>query len=307
MFELRELRNFVAVAERRNVSAAARVMNISQPALSRQIQALERKLGVQLFERIGKRLILTAEGEDLLLQASDLLDRAQALVNHAYGLERGHSGLLRVAASPQTIAWLLSPVMAAFRQIHPRVDLIVSEGHNDELVEMVEHGAVHLSVAWLGVNAKMVGQHLFSAQLQAILPPGHPCTSPTVTIADLANDNLLVMRRGFLTRHLFDQACAAHKVRPKVLLESDSTHTVCALARDGHGVAIVSSSARNTNELNNAVPIRSDLCRTHAQVSAVWNPSRYRPASLTAFIDLLAEHCRARAARDARESAAVLA
>jgi DNA-binding transcriptional LysR family regulator len=295
MFEIRELQYFVAVAERLNVSSAAKAVNLSQPALSRQIQSLERKLGVALFERIGKRLTLTAEGGELLGSASELLDRAQDLANRAYGLEQGHTGTLRIAASPQTTAWLLSPVMAKFRKIHPNVSLLVSEGNNDELVELIAHGNVHLSIASLAVNNVLVGQRLFSAQLLAILPAGHPMTgAKSLSIEDLSRDSMLVMRRGFLTRHLFEQVCAAHGVRPKILLESDSTHTLGALARDGHGVAIVSSSAQDTKEIHSAIPIRSASCRTSADVSAIWNPNRYRPASLNAFMTLLVAHSRSR-------------
>jgi DNA-binding transcriptional LysR family regulator len=183
--------------------------------------------------------------------------------------------------------------MAEFRQTYPNVSMIMSEGNNDELVEMVEHGVVHLTVARLGINNILVGQPLYQAQLFAILPPQHRlCGVESVSITDIAEDGMLVMRRGFLTRHLFEQVCAAHSVRPRILLESDSTHTVSALARDGHGIAIVSSSARDTNAIQNAIPIRSQICKTSAEVSAIWNPNRYRPASLPAFVKLLSAHCR---------------
>lgn len=291
MFELRELRNFVAVAERLNVSKAAEAVHISQSALTRQIQGLERKLGVALFERLGKRLILTAEGEDVLARAADLLDRAQDLTNHTSALERGHTGLLRVAASPQTNAWLLSPAIAEFRSQHPGVDLNLLEGHNDELISYIEHGAVHICVAHLGVNNALVGTKLFDAQLHALLPHGHRLASKRrVTMPDLAKDELLVMRRGFLTRHLVDQVCAAHQIRPRIFLESDSTHTLGALARDGHGVAIISTSAQDTQDLRHAKPLYSPRCETSAQVSAIWNPNRYRPACIPAFVELLRKH-----------------
>lgn len=288
LIELRELQYFVAVAERLNVSTAAKAVHLSQPALSRQIQSLERKLNVALFERVGKRLFLTAEGEDLLLHASGLLDQAQAFLNRAYGLEHGHVGLLRVAASPQTIAWLLSPVMARFSKAHPNVSLIISEGHNEGLLELVEHGSAHLAIASLGAGSQLVARKLFTARLFAILPPGHPCAGATsLPLASIADGPVLLLRRGFLTRRLFDQACAAHNIRPKVLLESDSTHTLISLAMDGHGVAVVSSSAGYTREMEHAVPLVSTLCETAADVSAVWNPNRYRPASLPAFLALL--------------------
>jgi DNA-binding transcriptional LysR family regulator len=288
LIELRELQYFVAVAERLNVSTAAKAVHLSQPALSRQIQSLERKLNVALFERVGKRLLLTAEGEDLLLHASGLLDQAQAFLNRAYGLEHGHVGLLRVAASPQTIAWLLSPVMARFSKAHPNVSLIISEGHNDGLLELVEHGSVHLAIASPGASSQLVARKLFTARLFAILPPGHPCAGATsLPLESIVDGTFLLLRRGFLTRRLFDQACAVHNIRPKILLESDSTHTLISLAMDGHGIAVVSSSAGHTREMERAVPLVSKLCETAADVSAVWNPNRYRPASLPAFLALL--------------------
>jgi DNA-binding transcriptional LysR family regulator len=288
LIELRELQYFVAVAERLNVSTAAKAVHLSQPALSRQIQSLERKLNVALFERVGKRLLLTAEGEDLLLHASGLLDQAQAFLNRAYGLEHGHVGLLRVAASPQTIAWLLSPVMARFSKAHPNVSLIISEGHNDGLLELVEHGSAHLAIASPGASSQLVVRKLFTARLFAILPPGHPCAGATaLPLESIVDGTFLLLRRGFLTRRLFDQACAVHNIRPKILLESDSTHTLISLAMDGHGIAVVSSSAGHTREMEHAVPLVSKLCETAADVSAVWNPNRYRPASLPAFLALL--------------------
>lgn len=295
MLELRELHNFVAVAERLNVSAAARAVNLSQPALSRQIQALEAKLGVKLFERIGKRMVLTAEGDDLLIHSAQLLDQAQALMNRAYGIEQGHVGLLRVGASPQTIAGLISPVMSAFAQIHPSVKVVLSEANNDELVELVENGGVHIAVASRTNVCQLVGPELFRAELFVILPEHHRCSgADAVAITDLAEDSFLVLRRGFLTRQLFDHACAAAGIRPKILLESDSTHTLKSLAQDGHGIAILSSSARGVQYVENSAALLHDGARIGDMVSALWHPNRYRPASLPAFADLLEHHADAR-------------
>lgn len=294
MLELRGLQNFVAVAERLSVSRAAEVVNLSQPALSRQIQALERQLGVALFERVGKRLILTAEGDDLLRHAAQLLDQAQALTNRAYGMQLGHIGLLRVAASPQTIAWLLSPVMAEFHRLHPNVELIFSEGHNEALIDMVENGGIHIAVAATSPNHNLISRALFNANLLVLCPPGSPhADAKSLNIKQIADERFIVLKRGFLTRHMFDNACAEAGVRPRILLESDSTHTVMSLAQDGHGYAILSSSARDTPEIKRAVTMVSGDQEIHEPVSALWNPNRYRPACLLAFVDLLEKHAKA--------------
>ncbi|UYV38314.1 LysR family transcriptional regulator [Rhodobacteraceae bacterium D3-12] len=292
MLNLRELRNFIEVADRLNISTAASVVNLSQSALSRQIQALERKLSVTLFERIGKRMVLTAEGAELAVQAAALLEQADDLAQSASRKTLTQSGTLRVAGTPQTITWLLSPAMARFRVKQPKVSLLLREGNNDELVEMVEHRVVDVAVANLGVNHILAGQPLFQAQLFAILPPGHPCLGKaSISMEQIAEDMLIVMRRGFLTRHLYEQIAAAHGLRPRILLESDSTQTIAALARDGHGVGVVSSSAPKITTMKNAVRIQSDLSKTTSEVSALWNPKRYRPAYFQSFLDTLLEIC----------------
>lgn len=292
MLELRELRNFVVVAARLNITNAAHEVNLSQPALSRQIQALERKLGVDLFHRVGKRLVLTAEGSDFAEQAKELLERASDLTYRASSQGVLGGGTLRIGASPQTTAWLLSPAMAVFRSRNPDVRFVMNEGNNDKLIEMVEHGAAHLVVANLGINHLVAGRRLFDARLLAVLPPDHDLRDRgAITIEDIADTPLLIMRRGFLTRHLFEQAALAHGVRPEIVLESDSTYTLRALARDGHGIAIVSSSARDFSPGENIVPIRSSLCQTSAEVSALWDPKRYQPKSLSSFVNVLAQIC----------------
>lgn len=294
MLELRELRNFVVVAERLNISQAAEVVHLSQPALSRQIQALERKLGLALFERVGKRLLLTAEGDDLLKHSALLLDQAQELTNRAYGLQQGHVGLLRVGASPQTIAWLLSPVMAEFNKLHPNVELIFSEGHNDALIDMVENGVIHIGIAAPAPNHNLVNRELFRAKLLALLPPSHRLNGKkTITIDEIADERFIVLKRGFLTRHMFEFACAEAGVRPRILLESDSTHTVISLAQDDHGVAVLSSSAQNTRQIAQAITLSSGHRDIQEPVSALWNPNRYRPACLMTFVALLEKHAKA--------------
>jgi LysR family nitrogen assimilation transcriptional regulator len=101
--DLRQARTFVTVAELGTVSRAAVRLRIAQPALSRQISNLEQELGLKLFDRVGRRLVLTGEGEQLLGDCRGLLSCASALVERAQLLQRGDTGKLKVAASPQFI------------------------------------------------------------------------------------------------------------------------------------------------------------------------------------------------------------
>ena len=106
--DLRRLRTFVTVAEQGSVSKAASRLHRSQPALSRQIGDLQQELGLRLFDRVGRRLVLTSEGEQLLGDCRKLLGYASSLSERAQLLRRGDTGVLRVAASPVQIEAVLS-------------------------------------------------------------------------------------------------------------------------------------------------------------------------------------------------------
>src|SRR5438477_9836820 len=106
--DLRRLRTFVTIAEQGTVSSAALHLHISQPGLSRQIGELQQELGLKLFERVGRRLVLTAEGEQLLADCRDLLGYATALSERAQMLRAGDTGVLKVAASPLQIESVFS-------------------------------------------------------------------------------------------------------------------------------------------------------------------------------------------------------
>src|SRR5204862_5549853 len=95
--------NLVAVVEQRTVSKAALRLRVAQPALSRQIRDLEAELGLRLFDRVRKRLVLTSEGEQLLPECRNILGAVDSLSERADLLRRGETGILRIAATPQSL------------------------------------------------------------------------------------------------------------------------------------------------------------------------------------------------------------
>ena len=98
----------------------------------------------------------------------------------------------------------------------------------------------------------------------------------------------LLLRRGFLTREMFDHACRKAGIRPRIVLESDSPHALVAMVEAGHGIAILSSSA--ANGIRSSQPVAghaSKASRSTSPVSAIWNLERHRPASLPAFVTCL--------------------
>ena len=119
MMNLAQLRTFVSVADAGGVTRAVARLKLSQPAISRQILALEEDLGLALFHRVGRQVRLTADGEDLLRRSRRLLSDAESLRERADTLKQGQTGLLRVGATPQVIETLLANFLPLHRRRHP--------------------------------------------------------------------------------------------------------------------------------------------------------------------------------------------
>ncbi|WP_342052392.1 MULTISPECIES: LysR family transcriptional regulator [unclassified Cupriavidus] len=294
MVDLKALRCFVVVAELLSVSKAAPLLHISQSALSRQIQGLEEALGIQLFDRVGKRLVLTAEGEDLFPRAASLVDQALELSSRVQSMVRGEVGLLRIGATPQTIEGLLSGVLVSMRKKYPSIETSLVEGPNDYLLEQLQLGTAHVAIAALPERHDFEYKELFMGRLFAVVPAQHKFPAgETADIRTLATHPVLLLRRGFMTRSLFDRACLAAAVRPHALLESDSTQTILSLADAGHGVAIVSSTAINhraPTDKSRIVSLTLDGKPLGQMICAVWNPRRSRSSILNPFLRELDQH-----------------
>ena len=142
---LRYARTFVTVAELGTVSKAATRLRIAQPALSRQISAFEQELGLKLFDRVGSRLVLTGEGEQLLSDCRVLLNYASALGERAQLLRRGDTGVLKVATSPQIIEGVLADFLHEYAGRYPNVQVKLIEALGwPDTVNMLERGEIHL-------------------------------------------------------------------------------------------------------------------------------------------------------------------
>jgi DNA-binding transcriptional LysR family regulator len=124
--DLRHVRTFVTVAELGTVSKAALLLRIAQPALSRHIGDLEQELGLKLFDRVGRRLLLTGEGEQLLSDCRGLLNYVTGVGERAQDLRRGDVGVLKVAATPLHIEGVFSQFLHRYSERYPNVQVKVS-------------------------------------------------------------------------------------------------------------------------------------------------------------------------------------
>jgi LysR family transcriptional regulator, cyn operon transcriptional activator len=289
---LRHLRAFVTIVDAGGFARAADRLNLSQPALSRQIHALEGELGVLLFDRIGRRAQLTSEGEDLLRRSRRLLAEADSLGERARLLKAGDTGILRVGATPQVIENLLADFLRRDRRRHPGVEVHLLEEGGARLHGRLERGDVHLAFTPAAGN-RFQGRLLYPMHLLAALSPRHRLGRRAVLeIAELADEPLLLLRRDFGSREWFDTACQTAHIRPRVLLESAAPHTLVALAATDYGIAVLPSNARVPRGTTRTVPLvhRGEALGRWARIA--WDPQRFLAPYAEEFISEVTAHCR---------------
>ncbi len=290
--ELRHLRYFVAVADAGGVSRAAARLNISQPALSRQIRDLEVELGVALFDRAGGRLVLTGEGEDLLVRGRQLLADAAALGQRAAALRGGDQGIIRVGVAPLTLEALLPRFLVRHQRRHPGIEVRLVEDSPSRLWAGVERGELTFAVSFPG-HEGLGSRLLFPVCALAVMSYDcHLVRRATVDVADVTRERLLLPRSNFLTRQWFDTACRRAHLRPNIALESAAPHALIALARVGYGIAIVPSHTPfDPRGLRTAALVQQGKA-LGAWAAIAWDPNRFQPPFVQRFVEELTTYSR---------------
>jgi DNA-binding transcriptional LysR family regulator len=295
--DIRRARIFVTVAELGTVSKAALRLRVAQPALSRQIVNLEQELGFKLFDRVGRRLVLTGEGEQLLSDCRGLLNYASAVDERAQLLRRGDTGVLKVAGSPQMIESVFSTFLPRYADRFPNVQVKLIEAIGSDTLAMLERGEIHL------------GQHM----AQAVQPhdrrfASHPLPSiellaachPSLTIGKdgaieirhLAPYPLLAEDPAFVFRRTFDAACRLAGLEPNIVFESRAPNALLAMAEAGHGVAIIPSGLRTQRYALRIVGVTHQGKPLRQPLAIFWDKRRPLPRYATAFCKMFADYVR---------------
>jgi DNA-binding transcriptional LysR family regulator len=289
--DLRRLRTFVTVAELGTVSKAAVRLRIGQPALSRQIGDLQQELGLRLFDHVGRGLVLTAEGEQLLADCRRVLTDFDVVKERAQVLRRGDRGVLKVAAPPHTIESVLSRFLPQYSERFPNVYVQLSEALGHEQTAMLERGEVHLGIRLQQGGPRFDSRILPSAEALAAgatsLELGH---AGLIDIGRLASFPLLLPDPGYSIRRLFDAACRLADVEPNILLESRAPHTLLALAEAGQGVAIIPSLQRTDRYNLQIVRVTHRRKPIQERVAIQWDKRRPLPGYAESFCDVLFDY-----------------
>lgn len=251
--ELRHLRYFVAVAEARHFTRAARALGIGQPPLSQQIQGLERELGTPLFERRPRAIALTPAGEALLEDAGRILRDVERASERVRRVARGESGRLRVGMiNSAPFHPLIPKVIREFRGAHPQVALSLDEGPTPALAAAVRDNLLDVAFVrpLLGPEPGVVSEVVADEDMVVALPSGHPLTGKAaISLLALSIEPFVLFPRA-VGAGLHDEivsACRNAGFSPRIVQETSQVTSIVNLVAAGLGVSIVPASMQQVH------------------------------------------------------------
>jgi len=247
--ELRQIETFVAIATTGSFTRAADELSLTQPAVTRQIAALEIEMKTRLFDRLGRRVALTAAGNELLRYAVPMLRLASEARSAVADVRSGGAGRLAVGASSTAATYLLPPILRRFQELHPGVELSVRTGPSPHIAELVLSNAVDLGVVMDHSEQPDLTQiELAKYAIVVVASPKDPIAQHAsqipggeagVGVETLAGSPLILMQHGASLRAYADTMLESHAVRANVSIVLDSVEAIKKMVEAGLGVSIL--------------------------------------------------------------------
>ncbi|HEY3183850.1 MAG TPA: LysR family transcriptional regulator [Gaiellaceae bacterium] len=246
--DTRQLAAFCAVVERRSFSQAAERLGVTQPAVSLQVQALEKRLGTQLLDRSGRRVEPTEAGLRLYRGAQRLLLLEEQLVTEVAGEAGGDlAGTLEIGASTGPGGIVLAQLLCEFQAENPELHVALSVFDTQTVVELVADRELELGVVGAARRHRGVAfEPFFHDTVILAVPPGHAFAGKTVTLDQLRAETLIVMQEGAGVRQMIEDELRRAGTRLRdldVRLELGLQESVTSAVRAGYGVTFISRSS----------------------------------------------------------------
>jgi len=239
---LRQIEAFRAVMLTGSVVGAARLMNVTQPGVSRTIGLMELRLDYALFERKGRRLVPTPEADALYREIEHLYASIERFAQVAQDLRFQRAGALRVATLPALAQWLVPRAITRFLSTRPNVTAFIQSLPSRQIAELVstrqfDVGVVELPLARPAIEIEPLEPVL----AVAVMPAGHRLAAQaTVSLKDLDGERMVMLSQHSYVRYQMDDAFSTLGVAPNVVLDTPSSSIACALVAAGAGITLVS-------------------------------------------------------------------
>ena len=256
---MHQLDVFCLVYEQRSISAAGQVLRLSQPAVSMQVRDLERELGLELFERVGRQMVPTEAGSVLYGFASRIRGALAEAERAMAEYREGQRGTVHIGASTTGVVYYLPLLLHGFRHQNPEAQVTVEADLTERVREAVVEGRLDVGLIWgPSHDERLQEERLLEAHFTLIFPPGHRLLQrPELRAADLREETFVLPgdetspTRRFILSHLQQAG-----ISPRVGMNMRSTEEVKQAVAAGLGIGAVAARAVRFEAAGGGVVVR---------------------------------------------------
>jgi len=289
---LNQLLTFYHAAQEMNFSRAAAGLNVTQPAISTQIRLLEQELGVRLFARLGKRLVLTEPGEVLLGYAKKIFSLHHEAGEVMDQMRLVRRGTLKLGSARTYARHILPPLLANYQNHYPQVNIVLMEGSSQDMTRSLRSLEVEVAlVAYAGPVKQIKFDFFKSEELVVIVHPNHDLAfKDEVSLERLAQEPFLMREKGSGTRRVVDELFKRHGSKARVVFETSNAEVIKEQVSRGVGVSILTRSAVYRDVLARQLAVTKltgESLKLEIYVAVREGHELSRPARV--FLDLLYE------------------
>jgi len=255
-----QLSYFKKVAEIRSISRASEELLLTQPAVSKQIKALEDELGEKLFDRIGKKVFLTRTGEVLYAYAEKILRFVQEAKTAVKDMSAECSGELVIGTSDHISLHRLPDLLKRYISTFPKVDLKLRCHRSETILDMVNKNLVDLGVITLPKTAlRLVSKTIWEDPMSLVFPKNHPLESfRAIRLKDISSYGMILPEAGTTTRDTIEAAFSKKKLTPNVAMEVAYIETIKGLVKAGLGISILPDKAVE-QEISGGILVKANI------------------------------------------------
>ena len=285
----RLLTYFVAVAKHQNITHAANALHIAQPALSVAIKKLESQLELELFRRDQRKIVLTHEGETLLIHAKQILqqlDDATLAMKELRGLEKGE---VRLGLPSIMGTYYFPDVLMAFKSRYPKLKLVMIEAGTQSIQKMLLDGEIDLGIIQThNLPDELDSKHLVRSQMVAVVSPEHEyANKQKLSYAEFFSQELVMFKKGYFHREILDNICQQQNLIADFSFETNLLAVILKIVKRDFAIsallALATESESGVVSIPFEEPIFLDIC-------IAWRKSGYLSKADRTFLEFVQEN-----------------
>jgi len=239
--DIRHLEYFLEVAKHKSFTKAGEALHITQPTISKMVRNIEDELGVALFDRSGKRVVLTDAGEVIYAQAKHIVMAFHNLSSELDDLRNLKKGHIRIGLPPMVGSRFFPQVIGKFREAYPDITVELVEVGAKRVEADIENGTLDIGVAVLPTKADIFHSFVFvRRQLKLLVHPTHPLAERNeVKLAELAQESFILFREDFALHDRIPAECIRVGFKPRVICESSQWDFISEMVAANLGIALL--------------------------------------------------------------------